>query len=335
MKKVSLLGFRNTFASSLIGPMDVFFQAGFLWNVLNGIEPTPYFDVELVSVDGKPIRCLNNVVIEPHRAIDEVDNSDLIVVSCLVNVEKSLTYCSSEVEWLKGHYQRGTEIASVCTGAFLLAETGLLDHKTATTHWGFAGLFQELYPNVVLKPERLITDEGDLYCSGAMNSGVDLAIYLVEKYCGHEIAVQCSKAMVQDLGRVSQAPYSVFQFQKKHQDEAIRAAQQLIEDNFTEPCDIETLSGTVGMSRRTFERRFKKATGDSPNQYLQRARVEIAKRMLEESGQTFDEIAYRTGYENSSYFRKVFKKQTGLLPTEYQQKFSYKKTDLFPAAGNR
>jgi len=140
--------------------------------------------------------------------------TDLIVISCLTNIEKGLKYNSRALDWLQYHYERGTEIASVCTGSFLLAETGLLNDKTATIHWGFANLFQQMYPNIVLKPERLITDEGDLYCSGAINSGIDLAVYLVEKYCGHEVAVQSSKAMIHDRVVTPSPPILYFSFKE-------------------------------------------------------------------------------------------------------------------------
>jgi transcriptional regulator GlxA family with amidase domain len=193
--------------------------------------------------------------------------------------------------------------------------------KTATTHWGFVDQFRKMYPQVQLKPERLITDEGDLYCAGALAAGIDLAVYLVEKYCGRETAVQCSKALIHDMGRTSQAPYSVFQFQKNHTDEAVKRAQYWIEKNYTHEVDLNAVASQHGMSRRTFERRFKQSTGDTPLAYLQRTRVEAAKRMLENHHGTFNEISYRLGYENSGHFREVFKKHTGMLPSEYQNHF--------------
>ena len=301
--------------------MDVFFQAGQLWNHINGIPLTPFFRVEIVSLDGLPVKCLNNLSIQPHRAVSDVDRTDLIIIPSITDIEKTIKYGPELLKWLLTHYEKGAHIASVCTGAFFLAETGLLDGKTATTHWGFVDLFRKRYPRVNVRPERLITDEGDLYCAGALGAGIDLSVYLVEKYCGHEVAIQCSKALIHDMGRSSQAPYSVFQFQKKHSDETIKTSQQWIEKNYSRHIDIELVSKIHGMSRRTFERRFKKATGDTPLSYLQRTRVEAAKRLLEESRETFDEICYLVGYEDTSHFREVFKKHTGLLPSEYQKKF--------------
>lgn len=321
MKKIALLALHNTIATTLLGPMDVFFQAGQLWNYIHGLPPTPLFDVKIVSVDGKPVQCLNNIRLQPHGAIDQIDETDLIVVPSVTDIARTAKYGQAALQWLRRHHRRGAHIASVCTGAFFLAETGLLDGKTATTHWGFVDLFRRMYPRVRLKPERLITDEGDLYCAGALAAGIDLAIYLVEKYCGRQTALQCSKALIHDMGRTSQAPYSVFQFQKNHCDEAIKRAQQWIEKYYAQAVDLNEVAQLHGMSRRTFERRFKHATGDTPLAYLQRTRVEAAKRMLENHLGTFNEISYRLGYENSSHFREVFKKHAGLLPSEYQNHF--------------
>jgi transcriptional regulator GlxA family with amidase domain len=343
MKKVTVIAIHNTIATTVFGPMDVFYQTGQLWNYINGLPLAPYFDVAIASVDGNPVRCLNNVLIHPHKSIDEVAETDLILIPSITNIKKTISYGTPILEWLIRQYHQGAGIASVCTGTFFLAETGLLNNKTATIHWGYVDQFQQMYPQVILKPERLITDEGDLFCAGALGAGIDLPIYLTEKYFGREVAIQSSKALVHDMNRHSQAPYTaiqsskalvhdmnrhsqapytVFQFQKEHTDEAIKNSQKWIEENYTQDFDFDNISRKLGMSRRTFERRFKKATGDTPLAYLQRTRVEAAKRMLEISSNTFDEICHSLGYENSSHFRELFKKHTKLLPTEYQKKFS-------------
>ncbi len=321
MKKITILALHNCFASTVMSPMDVFFMAGQLWNFICGLPPTPFFEIEIVSFDGKPVKCLNNVFIQPHRAIEYVEKTDLILIPSIANIEKTIKYGAQGLRWLQHQYHQGASIASVCTGSFYLAETGLLNEKTATTHWGYVDLFKQRYPRVNLKPERLITDEGDLFCAGALGAKFDLPVYLVEKYCGHEVAIQCSKSMIHDMGRGSQTPYTVFRFQKNHTDERVKVIQQWIEEHFAEEIDFDIVSKKFGMSRRTFERRFKNATGDTPLVYLQRTRVEAAKERLEAKDETFDEISCRSGYENSSHFREIFKKHTGLLPTEYQKKF--------------
>ncbi len=321
MKKVTVLAMYNTMASTVIGPMDVFYQAGVMWNYFNGQKITPFFEVKLVTSNGKPFKCLGGVRMVPHGSIHDVRDTDLIVVSSILDIEKTLAVQGEAIDWLKDHYRRGSHIATICTGAFVLAETGLLDGKTATTHWGFADQFQKRYPRIELKPERLITDEGDLFCSGGYNAGIDLSLYLVEKYCGHEVALQSSKSVISDIGRTSQAPYAIFQLQKKHHDDQILAVQEWIEKNFNQNFNYDTLARKNGMSRRTLERRFKAATGETPLTYQQNIRVESAKRLLENGKRSFDEITYRVGYEDSSTFRKVFLKQTRLRPSDYRKKF--------------
>ena len=321
MKSVTILAMLNTMAATVTSPMDVFYQAGVMWNVFNGKAVTPYFDVKLVTSTGEPFRCLNGVRLIPDGSIHDVPTTDLIVVSSILDIEKVLARQGEVVDWLQAMHGQGTHIATICSGAFVLAETGLLDGKTATTHWGFAEQFKRRYPQVRLKLERLITDEGDLYCSGGYNTGIDLSLYLVEKYCGHEVALQSSKSMISDIGRTTQAPYCMYQFRKDHNDNRVLPIQEWIERNFDQNFTYDRLARRSGMSRRTMERRFKNATGETPLTYQQGIRVEVAKRLLETESQTFDEITYQVGYEDSSTFRKIFFKQTGLVPTEYRKKF--------------
>lgn len=321
MKKVTFLALRNTMASAFVGPLDVFYQAGVMWNYFNGEKLTPFFDVKVVTTLGEPFKCLSGVRIVPDGSIYDVEDTDLIVVSSILDIDRTMRDQGEVIGWLLDHYREGTHIATICSGAFVLAETGLLDGKTATTHWAFADQFQRRYPQIELKPDRLITDEGDLFCSGGYNAGTDLSLYLVEKYCGHEVALQSSKSLISDIGRTSQSPYAIFQHQKNHHDDQILAVQEWIEDNFDKNFNYDTLASKNGMSRRTLERRFKTATGETPLTYQQCIRVEAAKHLLEDGNRSFDEITFQVGYEDSSSFRKVFIKQTGLRPTEYRKKF--------------
>jgi len=321
MKKVSILATNGTIATTVLGPMDVFFLAGRLWNAIYDQPLTPFFDVEIVAEKEGPVKCLNNVLLQPHRTLSEVGKTDLIIISSITRRTLEPKPRPETVRWLKTQHRRGASIASVCTGAFLLAATGLLNGKTATTHSGFMDLFRQRHPDVILQPEKVITDEGTLYCAGALSAGIDLSLYLVEKYCGHEVAISCSKALMHDMGRRTQAPFSVLQFQKKHADEAVLNAQLWLEKHHRAHLDMNAAAQTHGMSRRTFERRFKNATGDTPLFYLQKVRVEAAKKMIETQNATFDQISYRLGYENSGHFREIFKKHTGLLPKQYERYF--------------
>ena len=321
MKSVTVLAMQNTMAATVTSPMDVFYQAGVMGNFFNGKAVTPYFDVSLVTVTGKPFRCLNGVRLVPDGSIHDVRKTDLIVVSSILDIDKVLKGQGEVIDGLKAMHRQGSHIATICSGVFVLAETGLLDGKTATTHWGFAEQFKKRYPQIELKLERLITDEGNLFCAGGYNAGIDLSLYLVEKYCGHEVALQSSKSMISDIGRTTQAPYCMFQFRKDHSDDQILSIQEWIENHFDKNFDYESLAGKSRMSRRTMERRFKNATGETPLTYQQSIRVEVAKRLLENESRSFDEITYQVGYEDSSTFRKIFSKQTGLVPTEYRKKF--------------
>lgn len=228
MKKISILALDNAIASSIMGTMDIFCQAGLTWNYFVGIDPVSYFDVKIITQDGTPVTCLNQVKVYPHQAIAEVKATDVIIISSFSDFS-TLTAKEVIIDWLKEHHSNGTIIASICVGSFLLAETGLLDGKSATTHWGFADEFCRRYPQIRLMPERLITDEGNLICSGACSSYIDLSMHLIEKFCGRQVAMECSKSMLHDFGRSSQSPYMVYQFQKNHGDTQILEIQSWLE----------------------------------------------------------------------------------------------------------
>ena len=321
MKKITVIAIETNVSSSIIVPLDIFYMSDWYWSKTGVNAKTPYFQVELVSMDKKPIRCQHNLTLQPVRSIDEVSDTDVILIPIIGGpIQNVLDTHRPLIDWLKLHYRRGTVITAVGTGVFLLAEAGLLDDKIATTHWYYVDKFRQMYPQIQLMPERLITEDGNVICSGG-NSIYDLSLYMIEKYCGHELAVLASKFFVLDLGRMSQAPYTIFDFQLDHRDQEILKAQEWIRDHFAEDFSIDTIAEMINMSPRTFQRRFKKATGDSPLVYLQRFRVEMSKRMLEKGNRSIEEITFRIGYENSSSFRKVFKKYSGLSPAEYRKKF--------------
>lgn len=321
MKKVTILGLYNTMATTIFGPMDILNQAGRLWNRVSNSPQTPYFDVTIATADGEPIRSVNNIYIQPHCSIEEVRKTDLIIISSATYIDKILEKNPELVPWIRRHYKQGAHVASICTGVFLLAETGLLNGKTATLHWGFAEMFRRRYPRVNLRQDRIFIDNGRLYCSAGVSAGLDLALYLVEKFCGRRAAVESAKTMVLDMGRETQTPYAYFLAPKDHGDLPVVKAQEWMERHQTEAVDYEKLAEKFRMSRRSLERRFKRATGLTPLAYLQQLRVEMAKRMLEDGVLTFNEITYRVGYEDISFFRKVFVRLTGLRPKEYQHRF--------------
>ncbi|MCP4553576.1 MAG: helix-turn-helix domain-containing protein [Bacteroidetes bacterium] len=322
MKKVTILGLHNSMATTIFGPMDILNQAGRLWNGLNKTSHTPFFDVTIASVDGAPIRSVNRIEIMPHCSIDQVDHTDLIIIASATYIDEILERSSHLLDWIRHHYDRGAHVASICTGVFLLAETGLLDDKSATLHWGFADQFKTRYPKVALQQDRMFIDHGRLYCSAGVSAGMDLSLYLVEKFCGRQAARQSAKTMVLAMDRQTQMPYDCFLDVRDHGDPLVAKAQDWLKDNRTQTLEYDNLALTLKMSRRSLERRFKQATGMTPLSYLQKLRVEQAKQMLEDGTHTFNEITYAVGYEDISFFRKIFVRLTGLRPKEYQQKFA-------------
>ena len=322
MKKVTILGLHNSMASTVFGPMDIFNQAGRLWDRINNTPAAPFFQVALASPDGREIRCANNILIKPHCGVQDIKQTDLLVIASATYVDKILEKNPELPSWIRRQHRNGAHVASICTGVYLLAETGLLDGKSATLHWGFARAFRQKYPRVKLKENRMFLDHGRLYCSAGVNAGMDLSLYLVEKFCGRQTAVQCAKTMVLDLGRNSQAPYAGFIPERGHGDSLVLQVQEYIESNYTRSIDYDRLARQHRVGRRSLERRFKLAVGVTPLGYLQKLRVEEAKHLLEGGGRTFSEITYLVGYEDISFFRKIFMRLTGLRPKEYQQVFA-------------
>jgi transcriptional regulator GlxA family with amidase domain len=322
MKKVIILASEHCLFSSVGGPMDIFLQAGMLWNGILGIKPSPYFEVKIATLDGLPVMATNQVSITPHCSIDEVGHVDLVLIPSQgfqfgVQDQKFL----KRVEWLKKCYREGADLASVCTGAFTLAATGLLDGKQATTHWGVAKAFKAAFPKINLRTDLMVVDEGRLFSGGGMTADLNLSLYLINKYCGREIALQCSRCTLVDLGSLSQLPFTVYVPEKNHKDSQILKIQEWIEMHFSHSLSIEKLAKKAEMSPRNFNRRFKAATGGVVVKYLQQVRIEAAKKELEDGNRSFDDISVHVGYENVSFFRRIFKQGTGLSPADYRRKF--------------
>lgn len=331
MTRVTILGLDVSSGTMITGPLDLFSLAGRLWNGIFGLRQTPWFDVEIANSDREPVQCTGNLSILPHKTLEEIEQTDLILIPSIVDLDQSLDRHPDAIPWLHRHYRNGTRIAVMCTGTLVLAETGLLNHKTATTHWGFVDIFRQRFPEVNLIPERLITDEIDLYCCGASNACFDLSLYLIQKLAGREAALQTAKAFVCDMDRVYQSEWAVFRFQKSHRDDLVLKAQTIMEKDYRTLSTIEDLAKMAGMGKRTLERRFKAATGETPLRYLQRLRVEAGKRMMETQNLTFDEIAYRVGYESSSYFRRVFTRICHITPKAYRRKWGQTGSPPTPA----
>jgi len=323
MKKISILGLDNSLASTICGPMDIFAQAGMLYNKICCTNPSPFFQVEIVSVSEPQIKCLNNFYLNSHKRINEVDSTDILLIASGDYLEQKKDI-SIATKWIRKMYSKGTIVASICTGAFILAESGLLKNKVATTHWGYVNLFKEMYPDIDIRAERLVVDNESVLCSGGVNSYAELCLYLVKKYTTDEIAQQCSMSLVLDNRNISQNSYSIFEYQKKHGDHQVLKVQEILEQGFVQNPSLSELSDKVNMNERTLLRRFKKAIGESPQKYIHRLKIEMAKKEILNGNYTIEEICYRVGYENVKFFRTIFKRYNGLTPYEYKRRFSIK-----------
>jgi len=255
--------------------------------------------------------------------INEVKKSDLLIIPSVNYDYNNVIKKNKElISWIKDQYKGGAEIASICTGAFLLADSGLLDGKVCSTHWNTATDFKRLFPNINLQVDKLITVERGIYTNGGAFSFLNLVLFLVEKYFDRETAIYCSKVFQIDIERTSQSPFSIFHTQKNHGDELISKAQIYIEKNVSEKISFEKLASKLAVSRRNFDRRFIKAVGNTPVDYLHRVKVEVAKRALEKGRKNIFEVMYEVGYSDDKAFREVFRKITGVSPLDYRNKFN-------------
>src|SRR5690348_10482508 len=322
MKEITVLLLDQMFSSTAIGPMEVFRHAGSLWNILTETASAPKFRVTTASADGKPVRCDGEIHIAPNVALEDVGKTDLIFVPTTgLSVHDVVERNAAIVPWLKRRSSRGVAVASVCSGVGLVAATGLLDGKRATTHWGLAERFREKYPRVKWMPELMVTEDHGFYCGGGVNAALDLSLYLVERFCGHEIAMQSAKALLIETSRAWQAGFAIVPLKTDHSDDSISSAQEWLHQNFHQTFPLEAPARRVGMSLRNFVRRFKHATGDSPLIYLQKLRVAAAKRLLESDHRTMQEISDAVGYQDPAYFRSLFQRHTGVSPSTYRRSF--------------
>jgi transcriptional regulator GlxA family with amidase domain len=254
--------------------------------------------------------------------INELTTTDLIIVPSVTYDEHLERDNATLIQWIKEQYKSGAEIATICSGAFLLAATGLLEGKRCSTHWNLADKFRRTFPNIVMEEDTLITADKGIHTNGGAYSFLHLMLFLVEKYFDRETAIYCSKIFQIDMDRTSQSPFYIFESQKNHGDELIAQAQYYIEAHAGEKVSFETLAQKLATSRRNFDRRFIKATGNTPVEYLQRVKVEVAKSNLEKGRKSVYEVMDEVGYADEKAFREVFRKITGMSPLEYKDKYN-------------
>lgn len=286
----------------------------------------PIFEKIVLAGISKKVDVYNGLFsVTPVEELSNIKKTDLIIIPAFLpqtSPEQNIQLNKETITWLISQYKQGAEVASLCTGAFLLGESGLVDHKKCSIHWNDAEKFRNMFPNVHLVSDQVITHEQGLYTSGGAFSFMNLILYLLEKHYGREMAILCSKLFQIDIDRSSQSPYIVFNGQKSHEDEVVLKAQEIIEKISNDKLSVESLANKLAVSRRSLDRRFIKATGNTPIEYMQRVKMELAKKQLEISRKTVQEVMYETGYSDMKAFRDVFKKITGLSPLEYKAKYN-------------
>ncbi len=323
MRKIAILALEQSMPMAIVSLVDILKMAGAMWDKSTGFKVKPLFDVKIVSIDGKPIQYSNYLQICPDKAIADSHDFDLVMIpSAGYDVDTFFSYPPEMIEWLRDHNAKGKLIAGGCTGVFLPAEAGILDGRHATTHWSFADLFKKKYPEVLLHPKKIITEDKNIFCSGGGSAGMDLCMHLIAKHCGQKVANRCAKILLLERGRCNQSPFAVFHTQKAHKDSDIIRAQKWIESCFYDSFQVDDVAAYVGMGLRNFKRRFKNATGDSPLVYIQKMRIEAAKHILENDGMGIEQVASQVGYEDVGFFRKLFGRYVGISPSAYRQKFN-------------
>ena len=311
--------------SSIVGAYKIFTRANAYRKESdsNGTCGKELFKIELAGISKEVDFYDGLFTVKPHTHISAISKTNLIIIPSLNhNYEKAVKENGVLIEWIEKQYRNGAEVASICTGAFMLASSGLLDGKTCSTHWAVADSFKGMFPKVNLQTDKLITDENGIYTNGGAYSFLNLVIYLVEKYYDRQTAIFCSKVFQIEMDRQSQSLFTIFKGQKLHGDEVVKEAQAYIERNLHEKISVENLSSRLAVGRRNFDRRFIKATGNTPVEYSQRVKIESAKKAFETSRKTINEVMYEVGYSDVKAFREVFRKITGMSPLEYRGRYN-------------
>ncbi|WP_194778458.1 GlxA family transcriptional regulator [Pararhodonellum marinum] len=320
MKTVSILVPERAVPAAVVDPQYMFSAINMF---LENMDLEPAFKVQLVGLQKEVMVNHGLVSFHPDTLLDEVTSTDLIIIPAISgDIKEAIALNQAFYPWISAQYLKGAEVASLCIGAFLLASTGLLNGKTCSTHWLHAPTFKEMFPEVKLVDNRIISEQNGLYSSGGANAYWNLLLYLVEKHTHREMAIMASKFFLLDIERNSQLPFALFKGQKNHGDDLILAIQEYLEKYFDQKFSVEELAERFGIGRRTLERRFKKATSNSLIEYTQRVKIEAAKLQLESGQKQVNEVMYAVGYSDPKAFRDVFKKYVDMSPVDYRYRFN-------------
>lgn len=320
MRHISIIITNEAVLASIVDPRIIFTGVN---DFLAAAGKPPAFNVQLVGLQNEVKLHGGLFSVHTDAVLSDIKKTDLIIIPAFGgDMATSIKRNEEFIPWIVEHHHKGAEVASLCVGAFLLAATDLLNGKECSTHWRFANEFREMFPEITLVDDRIVTEQKGLYSSGGATSYWNLLLYLVEKHAGRDMSIMAAKMFALEIDRKSQSPFIMFNGQKTHEDEPIKKAQEFIEANITEKISVEDLAMKYAIGKRHFERRFKKATNNSPLEYIQRVKMEAAKKHLESSRKNVNEVMYDVGYSDTKAFRTVFKKITGLSPVEYRNKYN-------------
>lgn len=320
MKHVSILSLSDATLTSIDSSHQLFNRVN---DFMRYQGKAPFYNVEVVGLTDK-IELGNGLyTIRADKTVDEIVKTDVIVIPLLCgDFPKAIAKNEKYTEWLTGQYHKGAEVVCLCVGSFYLASTGLLDDRKCAVHWAAKNEFKAMFPAVRVIDDSIITDEKGIYTCGGGYSYLNLLLHILEKHLGKDISILASKMFEIDIERKSQNPFVIFMGQKRHGDELVLKAQEYIENNPGSIFSVDDICEHFAIGRRTFERKFKKCTGNSIAEYIQRVKVEFAKKQLEVGKKTVNEITYEAGYNDIDAFRKVFKKFTDLSPADYRKKYA-------------
>lgn len=325
--ELAIFAFDGCFGTSVTGPIDIFNIANIHQRVCQQNAGNPLFSWKVYSQDGKPVRTSTGIHLSVHGDYSQAGNPAICFFPGIDHaygsevMSKVHDLRGSVGKLLKQHHDMGATLASVCSGSFLLADSGLLDNREATTSWWLAHHFNAAYPQVNLQLEKIVTQDNNIFCSGAVTAYMHLCIALIEKFAGSKMAQACAKTILLQNKSTSQAPYIPMSHHFRQKDEMVQQAVLWMQDNLAEEFQLEDLADKLAVSPRTFIRRFNQATGKPPKQYFQKLRIDEAKRLLESTGLSVDDITEKVGYLDVSSFRRLFKREVELSPTEYRKRF--------------
>ena len=325
--EVLILAVPETAGSALYGMVDVLLAAGNIWQTLvrSGTEQK-LFNVRIVSPAKEPFSCGNNIPVKPECTIDDDPKASILIMPELwLGPDEELKGRYPELmQWIRHKYKEGTSLYSACSGAIMLAESGLLDGCPATSHWGYQDLFRKHYPRVNFQPEpnlMFADPAGRIVTAGGTTSWHDLAIHIISRHAGTGEALRIAKVYLLKWHGEGQLPYASLVRSAPHADSVVRNCEQWLKDNYLENNAIQQVVKHAGIPERTLKRRFKAATGTTLIEYLQNLRIEASKQLLEAGQMPVDDISIEVSYEDPSFFRRLFKRLTGLTPSQYRRMF--------------